>query len=304
MILKKNLAVLALAASVSTLATVSAQAQNPDYVAGDLVLFFQNPGGTLAEGNNQLLFVDLGNTALDFRGLGAGLEAGQPNISLGININAALTAAFGANWATSTTLNAGLAGVWGTSSLSTATQNGDPHRTVYASNARNTLGTLGTAGSSAWIFGSDATANSASSGITGSLAGFATNGTGAISQLNISQSTLDENAPVGSTSWGAFSTPGVYQAGTAGTLGSLGGVDNIEFALDLYRILAKTNAPGQVGGALRTGSYEGTVVLSSNGDLSFLGSEPFAPVPEPSSALVFAGVIGTAGLVRRRVSSK
>lgn len=301
MISKKNLAALALAASVSTLVTVSAQAANPDYVAGDLILFFQNPGGTLAQGNDQLLFVNLGDTALDFRGAGAGIEAGQPSISLGININAALTTAFGANWATSTTLNAGFAGVWGTSQLNSGLQNGDPHRTVYASNSRNTLGTLGTAGSSAWVFGSSATSDAAAGGITGSLSGYATDGTGGIFQLNINQSTLDENAPVGSTQYGAFTAPGIYQAGTAGTLGSLGGVNNIEFALDLYRILARTNVAGQVGGPFREGSYEGTVVLSSNGELSFLGA---IPVPEPSSALLVAGMIGVAGFVRRRSSAR
>lgn len=289
----------AVAAVLGGVFASSAQAQNPGHVDGDLVLFFQNPGGTPATGNDQLLFVSLGNTALDFRGAGAGIEAGQPSFTL-LNINSALIAAFGADWATSTSLYAGLAGVWGTAgNLSTTLQNGDPNRTLYVSRSRDEagLGTLGQAGSTAWTVSTDTAQTSGATGIQGSLAGFELFGTSQVGQLNVGQTTMDTNAPVGDTNFTAFVNPGVQQQGTAVSLGSFGGVNNIEFALDLYRILGKTGVANQVPGTLRVGSYEGTIAVSDNGDVSFIGQ---VAVPEPTSAVLLAGGLGLLGCMRRR----
>lgn len=292
-----KLATLALAVVASGMAIAPSWAQNPNYENGDLVLFFQNPGGTT--GADQLLFVRLGNTALNFRGAGAGIEPGQASFTL-FNIDSALDAAFGTNWANEATLYAGLAGVWGTAgSISNTLVNGDPNRTVYTSRQRNEagLGTLGLAGSAAWTVSTDGAMTNASSGIQGALATFETAGAGAVAQIGTGISALDENAPAGTTNFVAFANPGVQQQGTNGSFGSFGGVDNVEFALDLYRILAKTSAPGQVPGVLRSGSYEGSVVLGNDGNVSFIGT---TVVPEPSSAMLVAGVLGAAGLVRRR----
>lgn len=291
---RNNLTALALAASVSTLLAVSAQAQdNPNYKNGDLVLFFQNPGG--AVGGDQLLFVSLGDTALDFRGAAAGVQDGVERINF-LNIGTQLTTAFGANWASEPTLFAGLAGVWGTAgSISSNLVNGDPNRTVYTSRPRNALGTVGEPGSTPWTVSTDGAMTNASSGIQGSLAGFETAiGASRVTQLNTDQTTLDQISPVGQTNFTAFVTPGVQQQGAAGSLGTLGSVNNVEYALDLYRILAKTNAAGQVPGDLRVGSYEGTIAMDTAGNLSFV------TVPEPSSAMLLGGVLGALGLVRRR----
>ena len=294
---KHKLANLALALTASGMAIAPALAQNPEYENGDLILFFQNPGGTT--GSDQLLFISLGNTALDFRGAGAGIEPGQLSLSL-LNIDAQLDLAFGSNWANETTLFAGLAGVWGTAgTFSTTVVNGDPNRTVYTSRPRNAagLGTLGSAGSAAWTVSTDTAMTNAATGIQGALAGFETFGAGAVAQIQINNSTLDNDQPPGGTNFSAFTTPGVQQQGTGTSFGSFGGIDNVEFALDLYRILGDTGNAGQVPGVLRTGSYEGSVVLGNDGSVSFIGT---TVVPEPSAAMLLGGVLATAGFTRRR----
>ena len=61
-----------------------------------------------------------------------------------------------------------------------------------------------------------------------------------------------------------------------GTFGSFGAAGTVEFALDLYRILGKDNAAGQVAGPLREGTFEGTVTINSSGQVSFI-SQGAAP---------------------------
>ena len=73
-----------------------AQANNPNYAPGDLVMFFQEEGGT------KTVYVKIGQTALDFRGATAGADA--PNKINIIDASAALEDAFGTDWATNTTV--------------------------------------------------------------------------------------------------------------------------------------------------------------------------------------------------------
>jgi hypothetical protein len=289
-----KLVILAAAALATGMAT--AKAQNPDYAAGDLVLFFQNPGG--ATGNDQTLYVNVGQTALDFRGAAAGVDvANDLNI---INISSQLTAAFGANWATETTLYAGLAGVWGNAgSLNNTLLNGDPNRTLYVSQARTDVGTVGQANSTGYTIGGDTAMTTAANGMITQNNVLETTGTGLTLQAATSASQIDDQNPftvpgVQGTAFGTF-PGGVQQAGSASQFGNFGGLTGIEFALDLYRILAKTNAPGQTAGPLRVGTYEGTLVLDTLGNVSFVTTA----VPEVSSALL-VGSLGLAGLVRRR----
>lgn len=288
----KKMAFVAFAALATSMASV--HAQNPSYAPGDLVLFFQNPGGTT--GGSETLYVNLGNTAT-FRGAAAGADAAnQQNF---INISSELTAAFGANWASETTLYAGLAGVWGTSVTNATLQNGDPHRTLYVSQARAGIGTVGEANSAGWTINSDTGMTSGASNITTQNNVFEVNGTGPILQADAGTSQIDNQnqflAPgVQGTAFGTFGG-GVQQGGSDSQFGNFGGVPGVEFALDLYRILARNNVSGQVGGTVRQGSFEGTVVLDSLGNVSFLTTA----IPEPSSALL-VGLLGMVGLVGRR----
>ena len=249
----------------------SAHAQNPNYAPGDLMLFFQQTFGT------KTVYANLGNAATIYRGTAAGPGAAD-RIDF-LNINAEMVSAFGAGWASDPTIHAGLAGVWGTSQGSTVLQDQDPHRTLYVSSPRNGVGTLGTADSTGWdlTLAGNTAMNSGAVGIEAQnniLEIYSTTAT-AVSPVGIS--TIDDQNPFEDPSLaiqaaafqGAFSG-GVQQAGTAGTIGSIGAAGTVEFALDLYRVLARTGVSGQVAGALRVGSFEGTVTLSTSGKVSFL----------------------------------
>jgi hypothetical protein len=120
----------------------------------------------------------------------------------------------------------------------------------------------------------------------------------AVAQSPTSASGIDNANPFLSTgiqglAFGAFDG-GVQQRGTGSTIGSYDSAGNAVFALDLYRVLARatggsgsgqTFVSGQVDGPLRSGSFEGTVVLNTSGDISFVT----AAVPEPST-YAFMGV--------------
>lgn len=293
---KKNIAALTLAIAASGMAAAPALAQNPGYTPGDLVLFFQNPGGTT--GSDRTLYVSLGNTATLFRQGEAG-TAGAVNLLNIVNIGDALISAFGANWASELTLYAGLSGVWGTG-LGTSLQNGDPSRTLYVSNARLGVGTVGQANSTPWSINNDTAMSNAANGMANQNNLFETKGTSGVYMSLTGESTIDNQNPISNGLQGnAFNdvfAGGVQQQGSGSSFGSFGPVNNVEFALDLYRILATTTASGQVGGPNRQGTYEGTVVIDQTGNVSFVTTA----VPEPSAGALLAVSLGMAGFVRRR----
>ncbi len=285
-----------LAAFSSILAIVPASAQNTFYAPGDLVLYFQQQGGL------DTIYANLGNTAT-FRGTAAGAADGT-NVYNITNLSTTLVSAFGAGWASDPSVFAGLAGVWGTSNTSTTLQNGDPHRTVYVSRGRNDisgdLGTVGAANSTVWNIttGGSGASSSASSGILAQNQPFEANFNAAVAISPTSQSGIDNQNPISGpglqgTAFGTFSG-GVQQRGQTTSFGAFDAVSSSEFALDLYRILGRNDVSGQVAGTTRVGSYEGTVLVGSDGNVSFVA------VPEPSGALAL-GLLGTvAGLGYRR----
>ncbi|MCX6875801.1 MAG: hypothetical protein NTW21_18630 [Verrucomicrobia bacterium] len=249
------------------LAITPAIAQNANYAPGDLVLFFQQEGGA------KTVYANLGNAATVFRGAAAGPDAANKVNFL--NIGTELTSAFGAGWPSDPSIYAGLAGVWGTSTSSNVLQDGDPHRTLYVSSPRNSVGTVGQANSAAWDFSSAAIAMSAgATNISSQNNRLETLYATAVAVSPTADSMIDDQNPflttgIQGTAFGAFEG-GVQQVGTAGTFGTFGAAGSVEFALDLYRILAKHTITSQVAGALRIGSYEGTVTVNSSGQVSFI----------------------------------
>jgi PEP-CTERM motif len=284
-----------LAAAITGLITAPAQAQNPNYAPGDLVLGFQNPGGTT--GGNQVVLVNLGNTATVFRDATSNLI----NIT---NIGSLLSGTFGANWASETSLYMSAVGIWGTNTLSNTLTNGDPHRTLYLGRARDVLGTAGTAGSSAPGVAntSDATgASTAAFSVGNSLEQNSALGAAA---LNVSQTSFDEQNPFINLAAGQ---QGIAYTKFAGGLqdrfelgpqfADFGGIGPVESVLDLYRMQTRNNIAGQYdqGGTILAGLYQGSLVLDALGNVSYM-IQPLAAVPEPATfafGLAMLGVCGT-----------
>lgn len=305
--MKNNLRRSLLAIAIpSMLAALPAGAANSFYAPGDLVLYFQ------MEGDTDTVYANLGNAANLYRGSQSGTGGNDYSLTKSniLNLNSTLSSAFGAGWASSTSLFAGVAGVFsnGTNTLLT---NSDPGRTLYVSSARDSISTatVGTASSTAWdmTLAGNTAMTTAANGIIQQNTAFENNYDAQVTISLTGVSQIDEQNPVsGGLQGNAFNNTlagGVQQQGTAGDLGSVDGLGNIEFALDLYRILGRgtggsgATAPviGQVAGDLRQGSFEGTVVVGSNGAVSYL-------VPEPSSAIL-SGLAAGAFLLRRRRSA-
>jgi hypothetical protein len=283
----KGLALLATA-----LVTSQAYAANTMYAPGDLVLYFQQEGGT------NTVYANLGS-ATQYRGTASGVSDGTNALNI-TDLNSTLVSAFGAGWASDTTVYAGLAGVFSTNATANTVVDGDPFRTLYVSAARTGLGNVGEAGSAGYSVPSSTSMTQGASGITSQNNVFENNYEGAIAISTTDISGIDNQNPflapgVQDTAFGVFGG-GVMQQGQAGDLGTFGDETNVEFALDLYRILAKTGLAGQVEGTLRESSYEGTITINSTGGVSFQA------VPEPSS-VAFLGMAASAALLRRRRSN-
>jgi hypothetical protein len=285
----------ALGAILATGAT--AHAQNPNHTPGDLVLFFQNPGG--ATGADQQVYASLGNTATVFRQA----YTDQTNLINIINIGTLMGNTFGASWASETTLYGGLGGVWGTSgSLSSALQNGDPNRTIYTSQARNATGTVGDQGTVGYTLGTDGVMSTLANSITTQNGLFENSTMLQADAIAITPAQLTANVPgqnpVGGNSWNnGIPAPGVQQQGSGGNFGTFGPVANVEFMWDIYRIEAKQGITGQFasGVGLRESLYLGTMTLDSSGNVSFV------TIPEPSTvALAGIGAVALGMFIRRR----
>jgi hypothetical protein len=278
-----------LLASTTLLAAASATAAST-YTPGNLVLFFHQEGGT------NTVYADLGKAA-DFRGTAAGAADGTSQIGF-LDLNSTLTGAFGAGWASDATIYAGLAGVYSSNNTNaTAVVDGDPYRTLYVSASRGSVGTLGQASSAGYSVTTTASMTSGASGISAMNIPFSSL-EGPVEIVTTANSTIDNQNPffstgIQGTAFSAFAG-GVQQVGSASSFGSFGEAGSTEFALDLYRILARNTVSGQVAGDLRTGSYEGTISVGTNGLVSFQA------VPEPSSLALVGLAAGSLVLRRRR----
>ena len=128
---------IALAVAVAGVITgASAQAQNPNFTPGDLVLGFRATGGV---GSGTVIEAALGDTATVFRDATTNLL----NI---VNIGSLLDSTYGIGagnaiaWYERTDLLFGAAGVWSNANPVSTLQNGDPEQSIYATKARAAVG--------------------------------------------------------------------------------------------------------------------------------------------------------------------
>ncbi len=287
-------------ASIAMLLTGASQAANSFYDIGDLVLYFQKPG------NNNTVYVSLGDAATNFRGTAAGPTADRQALNI-LNINSTLTAAFGAGWASDTEIYAGAAGA-ASSSTGVQTPLGDQTRTVYVSRGRNSVGTVGQSNSTPWDIVQGGSLTGGATSIIGMGNVFEVNGTQQQQILTVDIATIDNpgisqitNPGLGiqGTAFGTF-VGGIQQRGSASTIGDFGYegdvyAEDVEFALDINRIAPRnaSDTVGEVDGPRLLGTFEGTLVIGANGDVSFI------TIPEPSS-IALSGLAALGLAFRRR----
>jgi len=268
--------------------------QGATVAAGDLVLFFQKVG------DSNTVYVNLGAADTLYRGFYSGISGADyllSNVGF-ININSTLVTAFGAGWASDTSIYAGLAGALSNSSAGTVVQ-GDQNRTLYVSRARTAVGTVGTSSSTAFNLSGSGNLTAGATDMTALTSVFATqlpNQDQGI--VTVSLSNIDNLAPVSvsfvqGTAFSQF-VGGVQQRNGAAAFGNFSDAGQVEFALDLQRLVPDgTVSANEISGPSRTGTYEGTVTIGTNGDVSFF------TIPEPSS-VTLAGLAGLALAFRRR----
>lgn len=246
-------------------------AANDFFANGDLILFFQKPG------DDDTIYIGLGSAANLFRGTAAGPTADRAASNI-VNVNAVLTAAYGAGWASDPEIYTGAIACRSNSDAGTVV-NGDHNRTIYASRTRPVVGTVGTAGSSAWDFTLSGASSTAATNVLALNTSFETKATTQIANLLLADSVVDNQNPflsvplgIQDTAFNAFSG-GIQQRGSVSSIGTFGPVSNSEFLLDLWRITALPDidtAAVEVSGVARVGSYEGTIVIGTDGNVSFI----------------------------------
>ena len=281
--------------ALSLLIVLSAVQAAPDtrvFQEGDLLLYFRNPAGSV--NTDRVVVFGLGSTWNVFR------RAATPSdptsgtvISLG-NINTFLasstaTGGYGSDWTSlSSTIWVGAVGQNGPLGTGAGTENGDYSRTVYVSKARLGTGIYQQANSDPLtrMGGSASGQNSVAVAINGSGGPFFGDTT-PLSNPNEFTAAIITGNPIDSGSLGNGYS--LYQGGVMTQISSItynyGPISNVVAALDIYRQTPVLNAEGWQninnieGVVAREGYYLGTVTLSSNGSVHFVGRADGTPPP-------------------------
>ena len=309
-----------------TLATAALAPVSQAATAGDLVLAFYNTAGT------STLLLDVGSPASMRDSFGSNTHLATTGV---------INSTFGASWFNLTTLNVSAVSTWNVDQFNyTDLLNLDPADTIYVSRARATAGTVGTKNSVA------VTVNTASGLLTaqgniantiapttnpdGSInyfAGASKVGDTTVTAAGTGGAILAANNPTSGslTSYGAIDGQ-VQQPFSVGTLfSSFGPINNVEIALDIYRLqyynFANNGTNDQYGYGQQSAAYNtdfsdnsdpysgqfiGTIVLSQvTGDSTQTNIDfVTAAVPEPSTYAMLALVAVMFGfvVVRRKLS--
>jgi uncharacterized repeat protein (TIGR02543 family) len=275
--LKQKLAAICLTFCAAT-AAIPSTSNAGTYATGDLVLYFFQEAGT------QTIYANLG-PAYTYRGGAAGSQDAVKTLNI-LNLKSALEEAYGTNWAQLDNLYAGLAAVRSSSTSTTAAAvNGDPGRTVYTSVANNLVDEPG-----GRIVPTNTGMTTISNGMISMNTRFPADVDFAV--VPSADSFIERQNPffapgILGTAFGGFAG-GVAQKGENSPLGTFGDISNVEFALNLHRILATEGGAGTIIGGLdadgnpfpiRTSTYEGTITINSNG---IVGFSVAASAPNPA----------------------
>lgn len=297
---------LGVAAALAAAFTPGAQAAiDTQYDVNDLLFYgLKRTGASYVE--NVVTF-SLGSTWNVFR---KAATPGDPTygtvISLG-NINTILTSTYGADWTglAADKLYFGAVGQNGsTAAIGSAISNGDHARTAYITSPRAGAGTFGEANSTP--------RNVPTGNASGTVTAIQGANSVALGQSNpfavsVNDTVIDSNN--GLTPGGAPTTSytsingGVVGAASSSTY-SYDTINNVVVGLDLFRVTPSLSGAsawqnvnsitadyGGTGGN-GFGFYLGTITLSSNGDVNFVGTGA-TPIPEPGT--VAAAVLLAAG---------
>lgn len=266
--------------------------------AGNLAVVFYQTSAEGVVGPNTFVF-NLGSSSL-FREntLSNGVSVSTVNSGLSSsNIGSQLTDSFGDGWANDSTVRWMVVGTVGSTASLT---NGDPARTNYLSIGRSSL-TTGATGPGTTI----PTITSTNRGfLNNAISGFynGTNGATQTVGLNPSGVQIGTSAINSVEDFLPPATSGLYFGqgiDPRQTFGSgLIGDNNIEGALDIYRILHSTTDADLTAGlssgnaSVGAGQFIGTLTIDSAGNLAI------GAIPEASSTLL-VGLAGVIGLTRR-----
>lgn len=213
-------------------------AEDDSYSENDLLLFFQNPAGTI--GTDKVVYYSLGSTYKVFRDAATPTSVNYGSTILLGNIGEILTNTYETDWTLrGAKIFIGAVGQNGDiSPLSTSIKNKDYARTIYITKARVNGGTLGLHNSPSPLF------DPSNTFVARDIA--AANGISAMTQpglVTVKDTLLDtyngfsNSNPA--TAYGAI--PNGIQTAISNPY-TLGDVQNIVAALDLYRVSKSTGA--------------------------------------------------------------
>ena len=270
------------------------------YSENDLLLFFQNPTGTI--GSDHIVYFSLGSTQDIFRRAATPGDSTYGSTILLGNIGEILRSTYGTDWTLrGAKIFCAAAGQNGyTSALSTGIINGDYARTIYVTKSRMNGGAIGLHNSNSPLF------DPANTSVAGNIA--AANGLSTMAQpglVRVGDTLLDNYNGFSNsnpaTAYGAI-LDGIQTA--ISNPYTLGDVKNIVAALDLYRVSKSTGAnatdseiwhianvisptfaessyPGSNGARA---DFLGIITIDSDGIIRFIAKGSQEPKIHPSSS--------------------